>query len=159
DLPVFVDLTVKGFTGAGIKTEHSQVKGMQIYRFTCEAHPGAPDSSCVQAAQGEFSVHGGTGSSTTGADFYINGYFTITGRTSHGSRRLLVAGGPTGAGIMGRISGGRFSTDALANDRFAIDFPTPGPFILEDTVLGDGNTPLPRVRLRSFVPGLYIVNG
>ncbi|MBA3683662.1 MAG: FecR domain-containing protein [Planctomycetes bacterium] len=154
-------VAMTGYSEAGVLVAATTARNVRLFGCTFVARPDAPFSCCVRAVRSVV-VHGGTGRGSTDADFRFDDpqqVATITGWSSTGSRRLLITSASSSAPFPVRIADSSFISGQLAEDRCVIDLRFPGPLVIEDTVLGSGVAPLPRIRLGAPVPTALLMDG
>lgn len=154
---------IRNYTDSAFRIDHS--KNIQFRDCECTADPSSPDTTCLTSGAvngGSYHWYGGSGGGNSISDFFIaNPTDTISIQTFHSerSKRFLTTGGPSGAPMALLISSVRFAADQMAADRIAIDYRYPGPLMIQNSLFGEQQQRLPRIRLTSLVPAFAILQG
>lgn len=160
DFHEFVRCKVRNYTKAGFTVEHSQSHTNRFY--SCSFNAYSRGEAGVKTVDGSFSWFGGGGGGNTVADFVLgkpNVIISVINANFEDSARLLLTGPSSGAAWPIMIQGVRWPGGKMHKDRIIIDVGNPGPLVLKNNLFGStGNAHIPRVRLRTNVPGNSLIS-
>jgi hypothetical protein len=146
DSHTFRDCNFVNYTTCGWSLEGTQVYAIRIDNCISAGAAGARcalQSDAFGGLGGGFVWTGGGGGGHSTADFCLgaptNQPNVIENAWWENSNRFIVTGGPSGAARTLRVTGNRWSGDAVNADGEFIRFWYPGPLIIKENRFGDGS--------------------